>query len=108
MRRAFSVLAFTAVLASAPASFTILPERTRVAGSATATFLVPTQDGYGVGECLASGGACGKEVADAWCEAHGFARAVSLGPAAPEDATGSVETVSTVIRERLMAVACAR
>lgn len=55
------------------------------------TFLIPASEGYGVGECLADGAsACGRVVANAWCEAQGFASAGSFGTAAQEDYTGAI------------------
>ena len=105
MRRTIAVLAFTAALASAAASFTALPGG-RQGGATEATFLVPSNDGYGVGDCLLSGGECGQMVADAWCGAQGFRRAVRFSATAPEDVTGSVQTVSTGSRERPIAITC--
>ena len=56
-------------------------------------FLVPGNDGYGIAECLAEGGACGQAVADSYCEAQGFkAGALSYGDA------GAEVTASTVKR----------
>lgn len=96
MRRTVATLAFTAVLASAAASFTGLPGETRLPErSREAVFLVSQNDGYGVAECLASGGECGRIVANAWCETKGYVRATSFAPVAPEDFTGSIERVST-------------
>jgi len=44
-------------------------------------YVVASNDGYGLEECLSdAGGACGQVVADAWCEAHGHGAAVSFGP----------------------------
>ena len=43
----------------------------------------PPHDGYGVAECLISGDACGQAVADAWCEAQGYVRAVRSGRSPP-------------------------
>ena len=106
MRRTIGVLAFTALLATAAASFTVLPEKHRSA-VAQATFLVPANDGYGVGDCLASGGECARIVADAWCETQGFRRAVNFGPTAPEDVTGSVRKVSTGSRDNPISITCA-
>ena len=106
MRRTIGVLAFTAVLATAAASFTVLPEGQRAAVT-NATFLVPAHDGYGV-DCLAAGGECARIVAEAWCETQGFSRAVSFGPVAPDDVTGTVQTVSTASRERAISITCAR
>jgi hypothetical protein len=106
MRRTIGVLAFTAVLATAAASFTVLPEEHRAAVSHS-TFLVPANDGYGVGNCLAAGGECGQLVADAWCETQGFRRAVDFGPTAPQNVTGSVQTIATGSRERPISITCA-
>lgn len=108
MRRTIAVLAFTAVLASAAASFTVLPETTNAAEAADATFMVPAHDGYGVGECLATGGECGRLIANAWCETQGYARAVAFGPAASEDRTASIRTVSTEATSRPVSVTCSK
>jgi len=108
MRRTFAVLAFSVVLASAAASFTLLPEAINAAEAGDATFLVPANDGYGVGECLATGGECGRVIADAWCETQGYVRAVAFGPSASQDLTGSLQTVSTTSAQRPVAVTCAR
>jgi hypothetical protein len=107
MRRTFAALAFTAVLASAAASFTVLPEMPgAVAAPAVATFQVPAADGYGVGDCLAAGGECGRLVADAWCETHGYARAVEYGATRPQE--GAVTLASTADRPASITVACTR
>jgi hypothetical protein len=106
MRRTIAVLGFGVVLTSAAASLTLLPNNTRAATAGGATFLVPATHGYGVAECLASGSECGQVVADAWCEAQGYARASSYGQAASEDVTGSVQTVSAVRREDSIAITC--
>ncbi len=50
-------------------------------------FVVGAADGYGVTECIKDDRGCAKIVADAWCEAHGHAAALSFGHAA--DVTGS-------------------
>ena len=56
------------------------------------TFLIPSSDGYGVGECLTSPGSeCGQVVANAWCEAQGYAVANAFGVAAAEEYTGAVD-----------------
>ncbi len=108
MRRTVATLAFTAVLASAAASFAGLPGHNRSGErEREAIFLVPMNDGYGVAECLASGGECGQIVADAWCEAQGYARATSFGPAAAEDFTGSLHKASFArAAEQPVAVTC--
>jgi hypothetical protein len=110
MRRTLTGLAFTFALAAAAASFAGLTGGTRsAAGGAEAMFLVPATDGYGVGECLSSGAACGKVVADAWCQTQGYAQAVSFRRAEADDLTGSVQRVSTAERvETPVAITCAK
>jgi hypothetical protein len=52
-------------------------------------FVIAAGEGYGVDDCLAEGGECGRAVADAWCEAHGRSGAISFGPAVDE-VTGAI------------------
>jgi hypothetical protein len=107
MRRTFAAFAFTAVLASGAASFTLLPGGPEnAAPPKQASFLVPASDGYGVGDCLTSGSECGQVVADAWCETQGYTRAVSFGAAGPEDVTGGVQQVSLTSRQRPVSITC--
>lgn len=49
-------------------------------------------DGYGLTDCLAAGGDCGKIVADAFCEAHGNGAAIAFGPM---ESLGSIHKIST-------------
>jgi hypothetical protein len=51
-------------------------------------FIIAATDGYGVEDCLAEGGECGRVVADAWCEAHGHGAAIAFGSA--EDVTDAI------------------
>ena len=83
-----AVLGGAAVLA-------VVPNESSQAASSNATFIVPANDGYGVGDCALAGGACGQVVANQWCEAQGFARATSFGAADPADITGSVTGMSS-------------
>jgi hypothetical protein len=53
------------------------------------TYIISGGDGYGTTECLASGAACGKIIADSWCESKGFQTAREFRMAQPEDITGS-------------------
>jgi hypothetical protein len=108
MRRTFAALAFTGLLATAAASFIVLPSSGRVnAAPSTATFMVPAHDGYGIAECLSSNADCAKVVADSWCESQGFGRAESFGLAA-EEVTGSIQTVSFTQHQRPFAITCAK
>ena len=56
-------------------------------------YVMPPDDGYGITECMALGGACAQIVADAWCEAYGHAQAVSFGPV--EDVTGAIAATAS-------------
>jgi hypothetical protein len=106
MRRTIATVAFSAILASGAASFTLLPNSAEVvARPAEGTFLVSADDGYGLGDCLTSGGECGQVVANAWCETQGFARAVTFGLVKPSDITGSIQKISS--RERPVSITCA-
>lgn len=68
------------------------------------SFIIAANDGYGIGECLAAGSACGHVVADAWCEAHGHGASVSFGPA--EDVTGSIQQASVAVSPSAFVVTC--
>ncbi|MBB2961298.1 hypothetical protein [Methylobacterium sp. R2-1] len=61
------------------------------------TFLIPAEDGYGVGECLSGGPSeCGQVVANAWCESQGFASASNYGIAAQDEYTGAIGDAAPV------------
>jgi hypothetical protein len=85
-RRALAVLgaALLGLAAAAPAP--ALADEAR-------TFVIAGSDGYGVSisDCFTQGIACGRVVADAWCEAHGAGPAKAFGLAS--DVTASIETV---------------
>jgi len=49
--------------------------------------VIPASDGYGFDDCLAGNKACGRVIADAWCEAHGMAASISFGRS--DDVTAS-------------------
>ncbi|NEU10727.1 hypothetical protein G3T14_01100 [Methylobacterium sp. BTF04] len=72
------------------------------------TFLIPASEGYGVGDCLTSGeSACGQVVADAWCEAQGFAAAASFGTAGQDEYTGAIPDAPVVkAAERPIRITC--
>jgi hypothetical protein len=93
MRRPVAVL-LALVVATATATAT-LPARAGTAPAARKsvekTFLIPAEDGYGVGECLSGGPSeCGQVVANAWCESQGFASAANYGVAAQDEYTGAI------------------
>ena len=106
MRRAVAVLGL-AVLVSGAVSLTLIPEDIRAQAN-EGVFLVPANSGYGVGECLAAGAACGQMVADAWCESQGFSRAASYARSRDEESTSTVRTVSAGSAEQPIAITCTR
>ena len=55
-------------------------------------YTISGDDGYGLTDCLAQRGDCGKVVADAFCEAHGNGEAVAFGP---KESLGSIHKIST-------------
>ena len=105
MRRAFTMLGMGTAVFFAAASLTLLPNGTQ-ASSTEATFMVPAADGYGVAECLIGNQACGQVVANAWCEAHGYAKAVSFRQISPVEVTGTIQKASFGPKEPPVSVTC--
>ncbi len=52
-------------------------------------------DGYGVDNCLATGAACGKAVANAYCHSREFAQATSFQKVDRDDITGAIPASAT-------------
>ncbi len=63
--------------------------RSQVQAADRNSFVINDNEGYGITECPTNGSACGRVVADAWCEAHGHGVAVAFGRA--DDVTGAVK-----------------
>lgn len=81
-----ALLAMTGVAAASP-----LPSKDDMQGR---TFIMPEEEGYGLADCLTGGVAsCGKVVADAWCEAHGYASAMTFGRVENAEVTGTTASV---------------
>lgn len=97
MRRSFALVGVAFAVVGIALSVSLVPSQTE---AADATFVIPVNDGYGVAACADTDAACGKVVADAWCEAQGFRRSASVGPA-DVDTTGSIQP-----SRRRMAVTC--
>ncbi len=90
MRRSLAVLGLVLSVAGGAVALVAVPSGTTEAASTGGqTFVVPANDGYGMSDCVSTGSACGQVVADAWCEAQGFNRSASFGPADVET-TGSI------------------
>ena len=108
MRRAVALIGLLGIV-GAGVSLSVLPTtKTSAAASDNRTFLIPASDGYGVADCLSTKSECGKIVADAWCEAQGFAKASSFGLASREDFTGSLSKAKApaAAAEQPLAITC--
>jgi len=105
MRRAIALSGFASMLTLAAASFIVIPNGTSQANVINTTFLIPASEGYGVADCLTGGSECGKIVANAWCEAHGFSRAERFGLAI-DDVTGSTEASLPNRSARPISITC--
>lgn len=89
MRRPVAVLFALALATAAPQASAGEPASAR--SHVEKTFLIPAEEGYGVGECLSGGPSeCGQVVANAWCESQGYASAVNYGVAAQDEYTGAI------------------
>ncbi len=106
MRRAIALSGFVSMLALTAASFIVLPNGASQANIVNATFLIPASDGYGVADCLTGASDCGRIVANAWCESHGFSRAETFGHAV-EEVTGSTDKTMSSRSARPIAITCA-
>ena len=58
-------------------------------GHAAENYVIPSSDGYGIGDCMHAGMDCGRVIADSWCESHGHAHVLAFGTV--EDVTGSIQ-----------------
>lgn len=70
----------------------------------TGDFVIAGADGYGTTDCLAGGQPCGQIVADAWCGANGFTRAIAYRPVGESDVTGSTSRAA----DRAYQISCVR
>jgi hypothetical protein len=52
-------------------------------------YVISNDDGYGLNDCITQKRACGRIVADAWCESHGHGRSIAFGAAS--DLTGAID-----------------
>ena len=60
------------------------------------TYTITGGEGYGIVDCFSAGVACGRIVADSWCEAHQGGAATAFGLAS--DVTGSTPGAPAVKR----------
>ena len=70
-------------------------------------------DGYGVDNCLATGAACGRTVANSYCRSHEFAQALSFRKVDRDDITGAIPSDGSSSchggrSDRFVAIECMR
>ena len=75
-----------ALVAAATLALLVTP-----AGAEPRTFIVPDNDGYGLGDCLTQGptSSCGRMVADAWCSTQGLGRSAGFGRSDAKETTAT-------------------
>lgn len=97
----FAAAAF-ALLAVTPAAFA----QSGAMSTKSKMLTIPANSGYGIEECFSPGMACGKTVADAYCEAHGYGASLAFGKA--EDVTASIiaAAASTAPEKGSLVVSC--
>ncbi len=105
MRRPVAAVLALALASAAPQALAGEPAPARA--HVEKTFLIPAEEGYGVGECLSGGPSeCGQVVANAWCEAQGYAAANSYGVAAADEYTGAISQPVPAPSERPIRITC--
>ncbi|MFV0279166.1 MAG: hypothetical protein ACK5JM_00225 [Rhodoblastus sp.] len=98
--------------------------RSKVQAAEQNSFIISDLEGYGIADCLTNGSSCGRVVADAWCEAHGYGQSVAFGRA--DDVTAAIknepgkiaapvpeekaklQTVANQVRSNSLIVTCER
>lgn len=60
--------------------------------NASHSFILPSDDGYGLADCVSAGpgSSCGQVIADAWCKTQGHGAAVAFGRSDAMEFTGSI------------------
>jgi hypothetical protein len=75
-------------------------------------FIIANDGGYGVDNCLASGGSCGNAVANSYCHSREFAQATSFRKVDRDDITGAIPTSNSSCQgatcDNFVAIECSR
>jgi hypothetical protein len=112
MRRVIAGIFATLALCGAGALFLASPIEVsaapRSSGLGEGVYLVPANDGYGIADCIAEKRACGRNVAETWCQAHGYRTALNFGVADRTDFTGSVSTSGLAAQKMPIVISCGK
>jgi hypothetical protein len=106
MRRVVLSLGCALIVAGA-VSFSVVPSAAPRVKSEQSVFLLPPSDGYGMADCIAENRACGRIVADAWCESKGYAKAAAFSVVSPTEITGSINGRAVTSSEPPVMISCA-
>lgn len=82
-------MAFTAYSLRVLAAGALLTSSVCLPARAAESYVIPSSDGYGIGDCMHAGMDCGRVIADSWCESHGHAHVLAFGTL--EDVTGAIQ-----------------
>jgi hypothetical protein len=82
-------MAFTALSLRLCAAGALLTASFSLPAHAGENYVIPSSDGYGIGDCMHAGMDCGRVIADSWCESHGHAHVLAFGTV--EDVTGAIQ-----------------
>ncbi len=82
-------MAFTASSLRLLAAGALLTSSFCLPAVASENYVIPSSDGYGIGDCMHAGMDCGRVIADSWCESHGHAHVLAFGTV--EDVTGTIQ-----------------
>ena len=72
-------MAFTASSLRLLAAGALLTSSFYLPARAAENYVIPSSDGYGIGDCMHAGMDCGRVIADSWCESHGHAHVLAFG-----------------------------
>jgi hypothetical protein len=112
MRRVIAGIFATLALCGGGALFLASPGEVsaapRASGLGEGVYLVPANDGYGIADCISEKRACGKTVAETWCQTHGYRTALNFGVADRSDFTGSVSANGATGQKMPIVISCAK
>lgn len=68
--------------------------------------VIPAQDGYDFDACQKNSGQCGQIIADAWCDAKGFGKAVGFEHMDQYETTASLIQMNQSTRRPALVITC--
>ena len=70
--------------------------------------VIPAQDGYDFDACQKNSGQCAQIIADAWCDAKGFGKAVGFEHMDQYETTASLIQMNQTTRRPALVITCSR